>query len=254
MSKSKGFLNDAWKHPWGRTLLIAATVATVSWAVRETAVITWPVIQAMQSILAPLALGFTLAYVLTPAVDLLQNRGMKRRLATSILFIIMTIVGLLVLSLVVPAIISQTTDIVQRSVDDAYYYDENGNGDFDQGEMTLLNYTSEEEAYYYHDANGNRHCDHIEPKFPAELLASASAPIGVVRVPSLFKRSSRFVEEYQQDIDVWIETEPDDQALAFIYYYMEETRALRDALNEGLGLKNDVEAWNSSLSKQLHEY
>lgn len=251
MSKPKGFLHEAWKDPWGRTLIIAATVAMVSWAVRETAVITWPVITALQSILAPLALGFTLAYVLTPAVDALQRRGMNRRSATTILFVVMTIISLLVMSIVVPAIVSQTTDIVQRSVDDAYYYDENGNGYFDQGEMNVLNFSNDDESYFYHDANSNRRYDATEHKFPGSLMASASAPIGVVRVPSLFQRSSRFIDEYQENIDVWIDAEPDDQALTFIWHYMQETQALRDALIAGLELKSDVPTWNSSLSTVL---
>ena len=81
------------RHPWVRVLIIATTVAMCSLALRETASITLPVIQALKEVLIPLAIGFTIAYVLTPLVDWLTMRvRLPRKLpkanwATSIILI-----------------------------------------------------------------------------------------------------------------------------------------------------------------------
>jgi hypothetical protein len=230
MSTSKGIMQEFWEHPWGRTLLISATIATVSWAVRETAVITWPIFQAMSSVVVPLALGFTLAYVLTPAVDLLQRKGFRRIVATSILFILLLLLSLLTLWLVVPAIISQTTDMVKRSVEESYYYDSNGDGVYSTGEMLIRPMQEDGHNYYFHDANNNGRYDMGEGRFDESNFATLADPEGIVKEASFIQKTTDLFDTYQADMQSMVGVEPDDRSLAFVIYYLKETSQVRSII------------------------
>jgi predicted PurR-regulated permease PerM len=85
------------------TLLVAATLALFLW-----------LLQSIGSLLAPFVLAFVIAYILDPAVDLLERRGMKRPIAVVLLLI--PIGGFIVLTLVLalPALIEQLQGLIGR--------------------------------------------------------------------------------------------------------------------------------------------
>ena len=149
-----------WHHTWGRVLLIATTVAVASWALRETAVITQPVISAGMRVVVPLAIGFTVAYVLAPVIDVCSRYGMNRRLSVTGLFIffaVMTVFGGLFL---VPALVQQSTDLARRTVADQVFVDYDNNGQFDKGDAWLT-YQPDQQLWYVDD-NGNQQLDETE--------------------------------------------------------------------------------------------
>ncbi len=127
-------------HPWVKVLLIATTVAMSSFALRETASMTVPIIEALYEVLVPLAMGFVLAYVITPVVDWLCRLGMNRFLATGGLFIAATVVTVAVVILVVPPVVKQGSELASRALNGEPYEDANRNGRWDAGEpFTDLN-------------------------------------------------------------------------------------------------------------------
>ncbi len=229
--------------------MVAATIAMVSWAVRETAVITFPVFEAMSSVIIPLALGFTLAYVLTPAVDKLQARGMTRMMATSILFVLLVLASLLTLSLVVPAIVSQTTDMVKRSVEESYFYDKNGDGVYSPGEAIIRPATEEGNIFYFHDANNNGRHDIGEGRYDQSHFATLSMPEGIVKEPSFIEKTTALIDGYQADLESMVGVEPDDRSLAFVIYYLDQTRSIRELIRDGLVVKADEKSWHTWLRK-----
>lgn len=85
------------------TLVLAATFALGIW-----------LLESVGSLLAPFILSFVLAYILDPAVDMLQRRGMKRGIAVTLL--VLPVLGLLGLTLVIaiPALINQLEALLQR--------------------------------------------------------------------------------------------------------------------------------------------
>ena len=237
-------MRQLWEHPWGRTLLISATIATVSWAVRETAVITQPIFEAISSVVVPLALGFTLAYVLAPAVDWLQRRGFTRIVSTSILFIMLTLFSILTMILVLPAIVVQTTDIIKRSVEPSYFYDKNGDGVYTTGEPLVRPLEQGGQVLYFHDVNNNGIKDADEVTYTDDDFASLSKPVGIVKEPSFIEDISDLVDGYQADVESWVGAEPDERALAFIVYYLEQSQGVRDLIQRGLALENSsAPAW-----------
>lgn len=102
-------------HPWVKVLLIATAIAMCTFALRETAWITEPIAVALRDVLVPVAIGFAIAYVLTPIVDAIARQsGIRRLLAAGLLFGIASLVAALVLMLVVPAVVSQGATLLQR--------------------------------------------------------------------------------------------------------------------------------------------
>ncbi len=127
-------------HPWVKVLLIATTVAMSSFALRETASLTVPIIEALYEVLVPLAMGFVLAYVITPVVDGLCRLGINRFLATGGLFIAATAVTVAVVILVVPPVVKQGGELASRALNGEPFEDANRNGRWDAGEsFTDLN-------------------------------------------------------------------------------------------------------------------
>ncbi|GDY11205.1 hypothetical protein LBMAG53_00820 [Planctomycetota bacterium] len=130
LAVDRGFLN----HPWVKVLLIATAVAMVSFALRETAGLTLPVFAALQEVLIPLAIGFTVAYVMTPIVDWLCRRGLSRLVATSLLYLGATALLVATLVFAVPAMVSQGKDLIQRTFSGEPLQDADRNGRWDPGE------------------------------------------------------------------------------------------------------------------------
>ena len=250
MSHSDGVMRQLWEHPWGRTLLISATIAAVSWAVRETAVITEPIFGAISSVAVPLALGFTLAYVLTPAIDWLQRRGLSRIVSTSVLFIFLILISILTMVLVLPAIVVQTTDIIKRSVEDSYFYDKNADGVYSTGEPIVRPIMVDDKILYFHDANNNGVKDNDETVYSDEDFSTLSKPVGIVKEPSFIEDISNLVDGYQADVESWVGAEPNEQSLAFVVFYLEQSRSVRDLIGRGLSIENSSDdAWQRWLQE-----
>jgi predicted PurR-regulated permease PerM len=124
------------KSPWARVLLVATTVAMASFALRETASITMPVVRALYDVLVPVAIGFVIAYVLTPVVDLISRRvGTTRIIATALLYLAALGVVGAGAGLVAPALVREAVDLANLTVNGEDFRDDNRNGEFDEGEV-----------------------------------------------------------------------------------------------------------------------
>lgn len=128
-------MNELLKHPWVRVLLIATTVAMCSWALRETSFLTLPVVRALGEVLVPVAIGFCIAYVLTPIVDVLHNRWrLPRTIAAGVPFMLFLTTVVLGSILVVPTVLRQSYSLAERVFKAETYQDLNKNGTWDTGE------------------------------------------------------------------------------------------------------------------------
>jgi predicted PurR-regulated permease PerM len=108
-------MRDLLEHPWVKVLLIATAVAMCTFALRETAWITQPIIAAFGDVLLPVVIGFALAYVLTPIVDAISRQGGVRRfVAASMLFGVVGLAMVLLVVLVVPAVMHEGAMLTQR--------------------------------------------------------------------------------------------------------------------------------------------
>ncbi|MBA2482060.1 MAG: AI-2E family transporter [Planctomycetes bacterium] len=204
-------MKDLLTHPWIRVLLIATTIAMCSFAIRETASITQPIIQALREVLVPVAVGFAIAYVVTPMVDAISRQGGVRRFfAAGMLFAIVSIATVATTALVVPMVIRQGAALTSRVFQGEHFEDANRNGRHDAGES-------------FEDLNGNRAWD-------PGLLSS-----GLVRL-----------EEWQNKIKVKAQLALDENALAFLQVYAADTAAQRDYLTRMLAVAREratVEKW-----------
>lgn len=128
-------------HPWVKVLLLATTVAMCSFALRETASFTLPVVDAVLDVAVPVAIGFVVAYVLTPLVDLMARRsGFGRAVATAVLFLGTALVGFGSLVLVAPLLAKQSAELANQIVRGEPFADADGDGRRGPGEsFTDLN-------------------------------------------------------------------------------------------------------------------
>ena len=206
------------RHPWIRVLLVATTIAMCSLALRETASITLPIISALKEVLIPVAIGFTIAYVLTPVADWLTLRvGVPRSIAAGLLFGLFSVAVVLILTLVIPTVVRQSTSMAERVFKGETYTDINNNGRYDEGEP-------------YIDANDNGHYD------AKGMLASALA----------------WVEERQGQLRQYAKLEIDRPARAFLLLYINETVNERATIDMALTVAREnrpVEQWPAALRR-----
>lgn len=212
-------MNDLLKHPWVRALLIATTVAMCSWALRETATITLPIVSALGDVLVPVAIGFCIAYVLVPVVDVLHQRWhLPRFIAAGVPFLLF--LGVLVLGtmLVVPTVIRQTSTLATRLLQGEPFKDLNHNGRWDPDES-------------YTDLNGNGRYD------AQGMLAS-----GLAKLQERMDRLHRYARP-----------ELDHGALGFLDLYRNETAPERALIAEALAVARDgraPERWPEALRRE----
>ena len=121
-------------RPWIRVLIIATAVAMVSFALRETASVTRPVFEAIRDVLVPVAVGFAIAYVVTPVVDLLSRWGLGRAWAAGLLFGVGSLLLVVSAVLVVPTLVKQGVNLSLTVFQGESWSDLNQNGRFDAGE------------------------------------------------------------------------------------------------------------------------
>lgn len=185
-------MRDLLSHPWVRVLLVATTVAMCSFALRETASITLPVVNAVMDVAVPVAIGFVIAYVLTPLVDLISRRsGFGRTVATGVLFIVTIASGLGAVAVMVPLLARQTADLANMIAHGEPFVDRNGNGRWDPGEP-------------FTDQNGNGVYD-----------------------PPLVARISDWAQARQQNLRQMARQAVDDTGLALLNASQDEFRVPR---------------------------
>jgi predicted PurR-regulated permease PerM len=185
-------LKELLEHPWVKVLLIATTVAMCSFALRETASITLPAVLAVLDVAVPVAIGFVIAYVLTPLVDLISRRvGLGRWLAAVALFATTSIVVFGGLALVVPLLAKQSAELANQVARGEPFVDRDGNGHWDAGEP-------------FTDHNRNGTCD-----------------------PSVISRATGWIEDRQQSLKRMANLTVDDGGLALLAVYQQETRVVR---------------------------
>jgi predicted PurR-regulated permease PerM len=198
-------------HPWVKVLLAATTIAMCTFALRETAWIILPIALALKDVLVPVAIGFAIAYVLTPVVDAIARQsGVRRFFAAGILFGVVAVGAVLAMVLLVPAVLHEGSALTQRVFQGEPYEDLNHNGRYDPGEP-------------FEDQNGNKVWDR-------GLLAS-----GLSRL-----------EEWQARLKVKARLAFDDPELAYLALYADDTAELRTYLERMLGAARagaPVERW-----------
>ncbi len=206
------------RHPWVRVLLIATTVAMCSLALRETASITLPIISALKQVLVPVAIGFTIAYVLTPIVDWLTLRvRVPRSIAAGLLFGLFCVTLALSVMLVVPTVVRQSTSMAERVFKGEPFTDINGNGRYDEGEPYL-------------DANGNNRYDE----------------------KGMFASALNWIAERQGQLRQFAKLEIDRPGRAFLVLYLNETANERATIDLALSAARDnrsVDLWPAALRK-----
>jgi predicted PurR-regulated permease PerM len=182
-------------HPWMRVLIVATTVAMCSFALRETASITLPVISAVFDVAVPVAIGFVIAYVLTPLVDVISRKvGYGRFVATAGLFAVTTLVVAGSLMLVVPILARQSAELAGQVARGETWADRDGNGRYDAGEP-------------FADTNGNGVFD-----------------------PSMISRVTGWAQERQQSLKRMANLTVEDSGLALLRVYEDETRVARSEI------------------------
>jgi len=207
-------LRDLLDHPWVKVLLVASTVAMCSFAVRETASITLPIVNAVLDVAVPVAIGFVIAYVLTPVVDLMSRRvGFGRWMAAAILFATTTVVLLGSLALVVPLLAKQSAELANQVVRGEAFVDRNASGRWDLGES-------------FNDLNGNGVYD-----------------------PSVITRMTTWVEERQQSLRRMANLTVDESGLSLLAVYQHETRVPRAEIARLLAGGELVESASIEASK-----
>ncbi len=179
-------------HPWLKVLLVATTVAMCSFALRETAAVTLPVVNAVLDVAIPVAIGFVIAYVLTPLVDLISRRvGFGRWMATAALFGVTAMLVVGSLMLVVPVLVKQSAELASQVVRGETFVDRDGNGRMDAGEP-------------FTDSNGNGVYD-----------------------PSVLTGLSAWAQDRQQSLKRMANLAVDDNGLSLLLVYQDEVRVPR---------------------------
>lgn len=182
-------------HPWLKVLIIATTIAMCSFALRETASITQPIVTSLGEVLVPVAVAFAIAYVVTPVVDMATRFGLNRTVAAGLLFGAGSLLVIGALILVVPAVVRQSVDLSVQVFQGESYVDRNHNGRYDPGEP-------------FDDANHNGQRD-----------------------PALLTRLATFLEESQDRLRVNFGLGLGEQSLAFLSLYQRDTHDLRTWLD-----------------------
>lgn len=238
---TRGLVRDLWSTVWGRVLLISATIGMVSWAVRETAVITWPIFQAIGAVLLPLAVGFTIAYVLSPVVDALQRLRIGRFLASVLLYLVITLIMVLCAILLLPAVGHQTAELFGRTFEDVYYYDRDGDGIKDPRDPTLA-VASGPPRIYFEARDGQSAPLPNQQRWLDADFARRPGESGVRMQQSLVKYVVSWVDATQGQMEELFGQGLGDRGRALLARYLSHTRTPREALARGLELAQTADA------------
>ncbi len=226
-SEHIGWVEELWGNVWIRVGVIAAAVAMVSWAVRETAFITRPVLQALGTMALPLAIGFTVAYICSPLVELMRRFGINRVLGSLVLYSVLLAGGGLIVSMVIPAMIRQSTDLAERTLQDHWYLDRNRNERYDSGDR-VLQLDDIDRGSFFEDRNNNGERDPGEPAYERD------ADLRVRYEPSLIKHTVSWVNERQHRLERLIGGGLDRRGQVFLLFYHQAVQPVTERLDTGL--------------------
>ncbi|TVR47094.1 MAG: AI-2E family transporter [Planctomycetota bacterium] len=241
----QGVVAQLWRHPWGRVLMGAMTIAVVFWAIRETAIVTTPILSAVKDILLPLAIGFTIAYVLSPLIDRLVRWGLHRVMVTLVIFTILSVLTVAVISLVLPAVLRQGSDLGQRMVSEFYYVDVDNDGRFSRGDIRVRPLPGRP-GFYFEDNDGSGEWSVERRVFEREIAR--------VRLePSLMAKFGHWVDRQAGPLRRVMGLPLSEEAQRELAFYLDETAELIDALDRALaaareGRLDDDDLWPVALS------
>lgn len=222
----EGVVMQLWRHPWGRVLMASMTVAVLFWALRETAFITAPILLALRDILIPLAIGFTIAYVLSPVVDAVSRWGVHRLLATVVLFAVMSVVTVVLLSLVVPAVVRQGVDLGNRLVSEFYYVDVDADNRYSRGDIRVSPLPGQP-GYFFEDSLGTGQWTADQPRYHRD-----SARVQLEN--SLLAKFGAWVDRQSGPLRRVMGIPLDQEAQRELAFYAQETAPIIAALDDGL--------------------
>ncbi len=231
--------------------MIAMTIAVVSWALRETAGVTRPVVNAIGSVLLPLSIGFTIAYILSPVVDLLERCRISRLISSSVLYLLF-FGGLVVAAVwLVPMVINQSTALITRVVEDAYYLDMDGDRRYDRSEPLLvanrLPDGTLEPNHLFADRNRNGMRD------PGETLYTREDK-RVVKRASIVSSVREWVARRGERFRILLGVELEEVSVGGLRFYHEQVADETAALDAGLEVAGDDVATRSWLEDLDPEY
>jgi predicted PurR-regulated permease PerM len=220
-----GIIAELWRHPLGRITMVAVTITVLMWALRESAFLTRPIIDALAAVLTPLAVGFTIAYVLCPAVDLLQRWGVPRLIGTVLLFLAFTVSTVAAVAWVVPAVTRQGADLAMRSFSDIHFHDRDGNGQLDPGEPYLR--ADPDRAWWFDDRNGDGRRGIDERSWP-------DGHPSIAIEASLLNQMTSWSKEHTRQLRRFLGLELDRSQLFELEFYRRESADFYEALDIGL--------------------
>lgn len=76
-----------------------------------------PILGTIISVISPFFIGFILAWLLNPIVNMLTDKGMKRSLASGLIFLMLFVVAYLFCLAIIPALITQINDMAKMIPD-----------------------------------------------------------------------------------------------------------------------------------------
>jgi len=183
-------------------------------------------LDAVGAVLLPLAIGFTIAYVLAPLIDGAQRLGIGRLIATGVLFALFLFVTVLLASMVLPAVMRQSVDLAERTFQEYRYLDLDENGRYDRGEPRLSE-LDVQAGVWFHDRDGDGEAGVDEPRYREDRH-----PLRVS--PSLAGHLMGWFDDQQTRLERLVGLDLDDRARAFLGYYRRQTADLRAILDAGI--------------------
>lgn len=242
--RRRDLLADFWRHPWGRIMIMAATVALVSIAVRETAVITLPVAGALGSVALPLAIGFTIAYILAPLVDALERWGVNRLLGAGFLFTVFGVLFVVSASFLVPVVLRQSADLARRIFQDRYYVDQNSDGRRESFEPLLgINLDAQGVRTFFIDRDGDGLRGSDEDLVEEKRVAVE---------PGLLAAGVQWFQGQQSRLERMVGADLDPRAMALLRLYAHYSAEVRQVLDGGLAAAragHEPSAWPTALQE-----
>lgn len=116
----------------------------------------------LRSIFNPVLLSLLLAYILNPAVTLLERLHIPRGLTIFILYLMITGVVIFIFALLIPLVSSEVSYLYQKTFIGDSYQDIDNDGEYFHGEV-VTKYDENDKIQEYVDANQNGKYDPPEP-------------------------------------------------------------------------------------------
>ena len=199
-----------------------------------------------------MAIGFTIAYVLSPAVDALQRLRMGRVLAASTLYLLITILCVVGVVLLLPAIGRQSADFFSRTIEDIHYLDRNGNAVLDPDEPRLLRHPGTP-VVFFEDGDGDGLLRNGQQTWGSKDFAQRAQESGVRVQPSLVKYCVAWIDATQGQFEQWLGRDLGQRGQGLLDVYIDHTQASRQALQDGLAVAESATTNESALLTWLNQ-